>query len=186
MSLTIARRHFTVSEFYRMAEAGILTEDARVELIEGEIIEKCAIDSHHAACVKRLHTFISRLIGDDIIIGVQDPIRLDDYSEPQPDLALLKASDDFYAAHHPGPSDVLLVVEVSDTSLGYDREVKAPLYAVAGIPEVWVVDLQQAAITRYAKPNAGMYQDTAIFDRTESIISLTVPALSLSVGDILG
>ena len=186
MSVQIERHHFTVSEYYRMSEAGIFTEDDQVELIEGEIIEMSPIGSRHAACVKRLLALLSGLKGEEVIISVQDPVWLDDHTEPQPDLALLKARDDFYASRHPIPSDVLLVVEIAETSLSYDREIKIPLYAKAGLAETWLIDLQCESVTLYTRPVEGIYRESYLFTRGESITSHTVPALSLTVDAILG
>src|SRR5918912_896850 len=158
MSVQIAKRYFNVSEYYRMAEAGILTADDRVELIEGEIVQMSPIGSLHAACVRRLNQLLQRLLGHAAVISVQDPVRLSDFSEPEPDVALLKPRADFYAHQHPTPDDVLLIIEVADTTVLYDRNVKVPLYARAGIPEVWLVDLQQDLIEVYARPTSGAYQ----------------------------
>ncbi|HYY41710.1 MAG TPA: Uma2 family endonuclease, partial [Pyrinomonadaceae bacterium] len=124
MSVQIAKRYFNVSEYYRMAEAGILTEADRVELINGEIIKMSPIGSLHAACVKGLNQLLHRQMGDAALIGVQDPIRLNDFSEPEPDITLLRPRPDRYAQAHPTSPDVLLVVEVADTTVLYDRNVK--------------------------------------------------------------
>jgi Uma2 family endonuclease len=128
----VARHLFTVDEYHRMGEAGIFGEDDRVELIEGEIIEMSPIGSPHAARVKRLTQLLVRRLGTRAIVQVQDPVVLSQLSEPQPDLAVVKARADFYAAGHPQPTDILLVVEVADTSRVFDRNVKAPLYAPCG------------------------------------------------------
>src|ERR671938_544657 len=141
MSVQVAKRCFSVDEYYRMGEAGILTEDDRVELIEGEIIEMSPIGSRHAACVNRLNTLLGRHLRQTAIVSVQNPIRLDAYSEPEPDVALLRPRADYYESGHPTPADALLIVEVADTSADYDRIIKLPLYAKAGIPEAWLVDL---------------------------------------------
>ena len=125
----IARRHFNVTEYHRMMEAGILLDSDHVELIDGEVIEVSPIGSRHAACVDRLNRLFNKL--EDVIVRVQSPIRLDDFSEPQPDITLLKLRPDFYAQGHPTPSDVLLVVEVADSSTEFDCVVKLPLYAEA-------------------------------------------------------
>jgi len=143
------RRLFTAEEYFRMGEAGILQEDDRVELIEGEIVEMSPIGSRHAACVNRLVKLFVREVGDSGIVGAQNPVLLPDYSGPQPDVAVLRLREDFYAEAHPTPGDVLLLIEVSDTTLRYDREVKLPLYALAGILEVWIVDLQNGEILTY-------------------------------------
>src|SRR5947209_12727774 len=124
MSVHIARHYFSVSEYDRMGQTGVLPEDARVELIEGEIIEMSPVGSRHAACVKLVSRTLNRQVGDRMIVSTQDPIVLDDFSEPQPDIALLKFRDDFYRNAHPRPEDVLLVIEVSDTTVEYDRHVK--------------------------------------------------------------
>ena len=134
MSAQIERRYFTVSEYDRMIEAGILTKDDRVELIEGEIIKMAPINSRHAACVNRLNRLLNRKAGKVAIVSVQNPIHLGEYSEPEPDLALLRPRDDFYAQSHPKPKDMLLAVEVADSSAAKDRNLKVPLFARAGIP----------------------------------------------------
>ena len=134
MALTLVRHRFSVDEYEQMIEHGILTENARVELIRGEIIEKMAIGDPHAACVKRTNRLLGLTFGSRSLISVQDPIRLID-SEPEPDVALLLPRDDFYLSGKPRPADILLLIEVSDSSLEYDRLVKLPMYAEAGIAE---------------------------------------------------
>jgi Uma2 family endonuclease len=134
MGVQVQRRLFTVEEYHRMAEAGILSEDDRVELIEGELVTMSPIGSRHAACVARL-TALLFPVGGRGILWVQNPIRLGARSEPQPDVALLRYRPDFYASAHPGPEDVLLVVEVAETSADADRSLKIPLYARYGIPK---------------------------------------------------
>lgn len=186
MSVPLKRYQFNVAEFYRMADAGILTPDDSVELIEGEIIEMSPTGSPHAACVDRINRLLNRLVGDAAIVRVQSPIRLNDFSEPQPDLALLRPREDFYARAHPTPGDVLLVVEVADTSAGYDRGVKVPLYARSGIREMWLVDLSREKIEVYARPVGGSYQQSAEVGRGESVTSAAVPGLALAVEEIIG
>jgi Uma2 family endonuclease len=186
MSVQIAKHWFTVAEYNRMGEAGILTEDDRVELVEGEIIEMSPIGRRHAACVDRLTELLSERLNRRAIIRVQNPIVLNDYSEPQPDVALLKRRDDFYEQSLPTPEDVLLVIEVSDTTLEYDRQIKAPLYARAGITEVWIVNLMDEQVEIYAQPENGAYQSQRQAERGQSINSSTALNLTLSVDDILG
>jgi len=169
-----------------MAEAGILHEDDRVELIDGEILELSPIGSRHAACVKRFIAALNRVVGDRAIVGAQDPIRLPDDTEPEPDVALLKLRDDFYASAHPGPEDVLLLVEVSDTTLEYDRSEKLKLYAGAGIPEYWIVDLNADKIEAYSRPVEGEYRDLRKFGHGETVTSSAVPGLSLAADSVLG
>ena len=180
------RRPFTVGEYYRMAEADILTEEDRVELIAGQIVAMSPIGSRHAACVDRLNGLLHRQPGTAFIVRVQSPIALDAYSEPEPDLVLLRPRADFYAEAHPSAVDVLLAVEVADTSIDYDREVKLPLYAQAGLPEVWLIDLQESRIEVYARPQGGAYQQRVEVTADATLTSLTVASLELAAADILG
>lgn len=169
-----------------MLEAGIISQDDRVELLEGEILKMSPIGSAHAACVKRCNSVLSRLLGETVIISVQDPVRLDEYSEPQPDIALLKARPDYYAVVHPSPGDVLLVVEVADTSLQIDRVVKLPLYARAGITEVWIIDLVTRAVEIYSDPNQGVYRNSHTVRGDEPLSPAKLPSLSIPASALLG
>jgi Uma2 family endonuclease len=139
-TVDVRRRRFTVEEYYRMAEVGILTERDRVELIEGEIIEMSPIGFRHAFCASTLITRLTRAIGDRAHIWPSNPVRLFPDTEPQPDVTFIHGPLSRYS-EHPGPADVVLLIEVSDTSYRFDRYVKLPLYACAGVPEVWIVDL---------------------------------------------
>ncbi|OLE55766.1 MAG: hypothetical protein AUG51_02220 [Acidobacteria bacterium 13_1_20CM_3_53_8] len=186
MSVQIARKHFNVTEFYRMATAGVFSEDDRVELIEGEIIEMSPIGSRHASCVGRLTELFGRVAGVESIVWVQNPVHLDEYSEPLPDIALLKRRDDFYAGSYPAPADVLLLIEVSDTSVEYDREIKVPLYAGAKIPEVWLVNLPADVIEIYRQPVNGRYMEIQQAKRGESVTLSMIPTLLLDANSILG
>ncbi|HEX8352896.1 MAG TPA: Uma2 family endonuclease [Pyrinomonadaceae bacterium] len=186
MSVEVSRRHFSVSEYYRMAAAGVLSENDRVELVEGEIIEMSPIGSRHAACVGRLTELLGKQATDIAIVWVQNPVHVDDYSEPVPDVTLLRRRDDFYAQANPGPGDVLLLVEVSDSTAGYDRGIKVPLYARAGVPEVWLVNLPGDVIEVYARPAAGTYRETRLVGRGASLASAAVPALTLDADSVLG
>jgi Uma2 family endonuclease len=141
MAVEVLRRTFTVEDYHRMAQAGILTEDDRVELLEGEIVEMTPIGPRHAACVNRLSQLFSDRLQGRALVSVQNPIHLSELSEPQPDLALLRPRPDFYAEAHPRPSDSLVVLEIAETSAEVDREKKVPLYGQAGISETWLVDL---------------------------------------------
>ena len=179
-------RAFTVGEYYRMAEAAILTEEDRVELIAGQIVAMSPIGSRHAACVDRLNGLLHRQPGSAFIVRVQSPIALDAYSEPELDLVLLRPRTDFYADAHPAASDVLLAIEVADTSADYDREVKVPLYAQAGLPEVWLIDLQKGRIEVYARPQDGAYQQRVEVTADATLTSPTIPQLALAAADLLG
>jgi Uma2 family endonuclease len=186
MSLQVAKRCFTVAEYRRMVEAGILSEEDRVELIDGEVFEMSPIGNRHAACVGVLTRVLTLLLQHVALVWVQNPIRLDNYSEPQPDLVVLKPRPDFYRKSLPTPEDVLLVIEVSDTTLEYDRKVKVPLYARAGIPEAWVVNLPDERLEVYADPANGAYQSITSYERGDELQSRSLAALRVSVADILG
>ena len=169
-----------------MIEAGILSEGDQVELIDGEVIEMSPIGSRHAACVDRLNKLLNRLVPQDVIVRVQSPIVLDDYSAPQPDISLLRPRADFYAQEHPAPIDVLLVIEVADSSTGFDREIKLPLYAQAMLPEVWLVNLPDDAVEISTQPSNGSYQKMQVLNRGEILASSASSGLSLNVTAILG
>jgi Uma2 family endonuclease len=160
MMASSPRRHqITVDEYHRMAEVGLLAPDARVELIEGDIIDMPPIGNAHGAVVDFLNRILSRAIGDRAILRVQGAVRLDDRSEPQPDFVLLAPREDFYRSRAPGPGDTLLIIEVSDTTARYDRSVKVRLYARRAIPEVWLVDLSKGLLTFFRAPVDGEYTD---------------------------
>lgn len=186
MSVPLPRRPFTTAEYHRLIEAGILTEDDRVELIDGEIIQMTPIGPRHAACVDRLAEFLTGRIKKLAIVRVQNPIELSEYSEPQPDIALIKRRTDFYSQSHPVPEDVLVAVEVADTTVETDRKVKLPAYARAGIAEAWLVDLYSDRIEVHSRPAGGVYQEVRIVLRGQRVVSATVPQLKLKADDILG
>ena len=186
MTVQILRRRFTVEEYYRIAAAGILHEDVWVELIDGEIVQMAAIGSKHAAGVKRLIVLFSHHTGQRFLIGAQDPVRLSQYSEPQPDIALLRLRPDYYAGAHPGPGDVLLLVEVMVTSEEYDREVKVSLYARSGIVEVWLVDLEADHVEVYRSPGPEGYRQVQRVHRGERLAPEAFPHLKLLADDVLG
>lgn len=169
-----------------MAAAGIFSEDDRVELIEGEIVEMNPIGSRHAACVGRLTKLLERIAGDVSIVWVQNPVQVNDYSEPLPDVALLRPRDDFYAQANPQAADVLLIIEVADSSVGYDRGIKLPLYAGAAIPEVWLVNLPDETIEIYRLPLGNSYQEARTVKRGESAASKSIPHLIINADAILG
>ncbi len=156
----IRRHRITVDEYYRMAEVGLLAHDARVELIEGEVIDMAPIGIKHAAIVGRLVRYLDRALRNQALVEGQRPIRLGDQSEPQPDVVVLKLRADDYTTSLPTPADVLLVVEVSDSTLRYDRDKKAPLYARSGIPEMWLIDVNAKQLHRLSEPRDGAYQNT--------------------------
>ncbi len=186
MAALLTRRRFTVEEYHQMAQAGIFSEDDRVELIKGEVVEMTPIGSSHAACVKRLNQLFSQRVGDRALISIQDPIRIDPHSEPQPDVALLQLRQDYYASTHPNPKDILLVIEVADTSANYDRDVKIPIYAQAGIVEVWLIDLAKTCVEVYREPTSQGYERVQIVRRGERLTPQAFPQLEVTADEILG
>ena len=156
----VARRPITVAEYHRMGEVGILGERDHVELIEGELVAMAPIGSNHHGTINRLNHSLVHAVGDRAIVSVQGPVRLDDFSEPEPDFALLKPRGDFYQDSHAGPADVLLLIEVADTSLNYDRAVKRALYARHSIQELWIVGLAAGEIEVCRRPGPDGYAIT--------------------------
>jgi Uma2 family endonuclease len=181
----LTRKKFCADEVYKMMEAGILPEESGWELINGEIIHRMPIGSKHASIVRILEKYFERNFGDRLIVSGQNPVHLDEHNEPEPDIALLKPRDDFYAENHPIPTDVLLVIEVSDSTIEYDREIKKKLYAEAGIVEFWLVNLKQNTIETYTNPSNGIYYQMQIFERDQEIQSKNIPDLTLAVSEIL-
>ena len=173
MTATLQKRLINVKEYHLMGKVGILKEKG-IELIEGEIIKTSPTGSKHASCVSILIDLLTEIrllnnLKEDLIIRVQDPISLTDFSEPEPDLALLKYRADFYADMHPTPQDVLLLIEVADSTLETDRKIKAPLYAKAGIPEYWIVNLEEKQLEVFHSPKAGVYQQKKVFGINDQV-----------------
>jgi Uma2 family endonuclease len=182
----ILTHRFTVEEFHQMGAAGILTEDDRVELIEGELVDMSPIGLSHMACVDHLTLVLVVGVRQRAIVRVQGTVRLGPASEPQPDLLLLKPRQDYYRHIAAGPGDVLLLIEVADTSLVYDRTVKLPLYARAGIPEVWLIDLPGEAVQVCRGPTPAGYSDVQRVPRGGHLSPVAFPDLSIAVDEILG
>lgn len=176
---------FTVHDFERMAEEEILLEDDRVELVEGDLIEMAPIGSRHSACVDKLNWLLSQKLDlQQILVRVQQPVRLDPETQPQPDIVLARLREDFYGLRHPGPDEVLLLIEVAESSLAYDRDVKLQMYARARVPEVWLVDLQAEAIETFQEPAGDYYAVRHAFGRGQAVYAGRVPVL-LQVDEIL-
>ncbi len=185
MSATRAIHRFTVDDYEQMIEYGILNENHRVELIRGEIVDKMSIGERHGACVKRLNELFFTLSSKRVTVSIQDPIRLAD-SEPEPDVALLQHRADYYLKAKPRPNDVLLVIEVADTTLDYDREVKGPMYAEAGIREYWIVNLVDDCLEVHRQPSpSAQFADVRTLLRGQTIDILALPGLVISVDDML-
>ena len=187
MAIALQRRLLTIEDFHQMVEAGILSEDERVELIRGEMIAMSPIGNRHAACVRRLNRAFSSRLASRAVIDVQNPIQLrEQQSEPQPDIEVLRYQEDCYTAQPPKPEDVLLVVEVADSSLVYDRDVKIPLYAEAGIQEVWLVAFASDSVLSFCDPSPTGYRRVRQYRRGDMISPEAFPDEPFAVDDILG
>ena len=183
--LGVQRHRLTVEQYHRMAEAGVLARDARVELVEGVIVDMAPIGSRHAAAVKKLNALLTSAVGARAIVSVQDPIRLGDRSEPQPDLALLRPLEDFYADSPPTAADTLLVIEVSQATAAYDRQVKVPLYAQHGVPEVWIVDLDFSLVRFYRAPQGDRYADITATETPGPTPVAMLPGVTVDLSGLL-
>lgn len=187
MASGLKTHRFTIDEYHRMGEAGIFSEDDRVELLAGEIVEMSPIGPRHAGTVGRLTALCTSRFSNRAVVWVQNPILLcTDDSEPQPDVALLHPHPDFYTAALPEAADVYLAIEVADTSLETDREVKCPLYARAGIPEVWLLDVTTGKIEVYRQPTMQGYQDVRLLQRGDTLSPQAFPDIALPVEALLG
>jgi Uma2 family endonuclease len=178
------RHRLTVAEYYRMGEVGILSREARVELIEGEVIDMPPIGSLHAGTVDYIADVVRLACGGRAIVRTQNPVFLSLHSEPQPDIALLRPRSDFYRSSHPTPADVVLIVEVADTSLAYDTQIKLPLYARHGIPEVWLTDLPNRRFLVHRTPTPTGFQDVQTLTDLSAVTPLSLPGVSIDLSDV--
>ena len=181
----VMRHRLTVDAYHQMAASGILGADDRVELIAGEVLDMSPIGSLHAALVVAMSEYLGRLAAGRLTVRSQNPIRLGDSSEPQPDITLVRPRSDFYAAAHPGPTDTLLIVEVAESSLAYDLGVKVPLYACHGIPEVWVIDAATRTTHRFREPRPDGYARQDTITAAEPLACLALPGEPKSLATIL-
>jgi Uma2 family endonuclease len=186
MRAEMPKKLFTIDEYYKMAEVGILDPDERVELLEGEIVEMSPVGARHINCVNRANAIFSKKLGDRVIVSVQNSLSLSEYSELQPDIVLLKPRPDFYGNDRINWSDSLLVIEISDTTLQRDRDIKLPLYSKAGIEEFWIEDLKSETIFVYRDPGLKTYATSLSFRREDSIFIAAFPDVLFSVSDLIG
>jgi Uma2 family endonuclease len=184
MALPMPPFRFTVEEYEQMGEVGILTEDDRVELIEGEIVAMSPIGPRHVDSVGILSRLLTFAVPSDVLVLVQSPVRLPNATEPEPDIALVRFAR--YRRALPGTGDIFALIEVSDTTRDYDHNTKLPLYAAAGIPEAWLVDIAANRIERHTEPTADGYQLVRHFGRGTAVESVVIPALAISVDEVLG
>lgn len=176
---------FTVDEYYKLIELGMLHDYERAEIIEGELIRKMPIGDKHASVVNKLSKLLIKNVADEILVSIQNPLRLSDYNEPEPDFVLADLTK-YDGKRHPQPKETLVVIEVSDSTLKYDRDIKIPLFAEAEIPEVWIVNLPKNIIEVHTKPGNGVYQFVKFYNQNEVIKSETIPDLEIEVDKILG
>jgi Uma2 family endonuclease len=185
MSASVERRRFTVAEFARLAGTGCLRPDERLELVDGEVVQMSPIGERHAACVDFLTQRLSGVAAGRAIVRVQGPLAIPTDSELYPDVALLRPRDDFYRSHKPAGEDTLLVVEVSDTTLAYDRDVKAPICGKGGVPEFWLVDLGGRRVEIYCEPSASGYRLRRTVLPGETVVFEAIPGLAVAVADLV-
>lgn len=183
-SLSVHR--FTVKEYHRLGELGILHEDDRIELLEGRIIDMTPIGSKHASVVNRLNNMLIEKMRGMVIVSIQNPVDLNEYSEPEPDITILKPRQDFYSINHPWPEDILFIIEVADTSLDYDRSVKIPLYAKASIQEVWLVNLIENIVEIYYEPSLEDYGFIMKRRHDQTMSPKSFPDVIFSADEVLG
>jgi Uma2 family endonuclease len=182
----VARRHLTVAEYHRMGEVGILTEDDRVELIEGELVTMSPIGSDHSGTSNALTRLLVQSVAERGVVAVGNPVRLDDLSEPQPDFAVLKPRSDYYRRSIPRPDEVLLIIEVAHSSLSYDRVIKRSLYALHKIPEYWIVDLVAGEVEVCRKPTGDHYESVSRVGRDGILEPELLPGVAIRVAELLG
>jgi Uma2 family endonuclease len=178
-------RLFTAGEYERMAEFGVIGEDEAVELIEGRIVQMAAKNHRHVIATNRVNAFFSSRLADRVIVSVQNPILLNDFSEPEPDIALVKPPDDRYIENHPGPKDILLLLEIADSSLSYDRQVKCPLFARSGIIQFCLLNLQTRELEDYRDPGPEGYRSKRTYGEDEIFSLVAFPKLSIRVKNLL-
>jgi Uma2 family endonuclease len=182
---TVAVRRLSVQDYHQMAESGILQPDERVELLEGQMIQMAAKGTAHSAAVTRIEQLLRNRLGNRVLLRFQDPVRLDDYSEPEPDVAVVQPNTLLYEDHHPTPAEVFLLIEVADTSLKFDCEVKALAYSRSGITDYWVLDVSDRKLHVYRVPSADGYQSEAILAEALTIAPLAFPECIIAVREML-
>ena len=184
MTAFLEKRLLSVKEYHKMGEVGILTPDDRVELINGEIIKMSPLNSKHTSHVKRITALFYKMLNEQATISVQDPIVLNEFSEPEPDIAILKFREDFYAEKHPTAQDAILLIEVADSTLDTDKRIKMPLYAQAGVNELWIINLPENKIEVFKDLKDGVYQSIESYSRGDTL-RLSVFDLNLKISQIL-
>lgn len=182
----LARRRFTAAEFLRLVEIGVLAEGDRVELIQGDLIEMSPIYITHISTLNRLVWLLSNALGKQVILSVQNPVQLSEDNLPQPDVAIFRFQEEFYSEQHAKPEDILLIIEVADSSLRYDQRVKSKLYGTAGIADYWIVNLPERQIEVYREPRPNGYRTVTTYAPGETLSPLAFPDVVLQVEQIMG
>ncbi|MCD6255854.1 MAG: Uma2 family endonuclease [Deltaproteobacteria bacterium] len=185
LGVVAQKYRFSVSDYYKLVEVGILSEDDRVELINGEIIEMTPVGAKHASCINKLAFLFNLKLQGKALVSVQNPLHIDEYNEPQPDIMLLRYKENFYSDRHPIPQDVFLLIEVAESSIDYDRKVKLPLYVKAGISEVWIINLNENCIEIYRDPSKDEYQTQIKLKGEQRFSPISFPKVTLSVTEII-
>jgi Uma2 family endonuclease len=181
-----SRSHrFSVTDYYRLAEIGVLRPEHRVELLNGEIYDKAGRSPFHCAVTSELFSLFCLSSRDRWIVSVHNPLRLDEFSEPEPDLMLVRHRDDFYCHQHPGPADALLVIEVAETTLEFDCKAKLPAYGRAGVPEVWIVNINELTVEVYREPHFEGYASKTVLGAGEQARPAAFPDVSVDAGELL-
>jgi Uma2 family endonuclease len=186
MRMESVRKLFTADDVVKMAEAGLFGDDERIELIDGEIVEMTPVGARHMGCVNRATAFMTEAFGRKAIVSIQNAMRLNIHNMPQPDVVILKPRADFYVPVGPNPENVLFLVEISDSTLRRDRNVKLPRYAKYGIPEVWIEDLKRDVILVFRDPKGDQYQTQLTFRHGDTISPLAFPKSTFRVDDLIG
>jgi Uma2 family endonuclease len=186
MSALPQRKLFTVEEYDTMIKAGVFDGKERVELIEGEFVKKMTQGDLHIGCINRLNYLLVPALLNQAVVAVQNAVRINNFSAPEPDVAILRFRPDFYSGGKARPEDILLLIEVADTTVHSDRQIKIPLYARAEVPEVWLVNLLRKIIEIYTAPKNGKYQVVKKAGKSETLSPIVLPELKIKVSDIIG
>jgi Uma2 family endonuclease len=186
MAVVNPTKHLTdIYEWHKMGAAGVFSENNHIELIDGEILDMAPIGFNHAGHLNRLTHLFSMLVSDKAILSIQNPVQLSRFSEPEPDIMLLKPNADFYCTRHPNADDVLLLIEVSDTTLNYDQNKKLHLYARHNIPEYWILNLNDNCLEVYRKPHREVYGEKTTLQSSDNIVLSQLPYINIEVSAIL-
>ncbi|AFY60292.1 Uma2 family endonuclease [Synechococcus sp. PCC 6312] len=181
MTLTTDLRTLTVQEYHHMIEAGILASDERVELIQGQLYKMTAKGTAHSAAVTRIDRIFSQQLANQALLRLQDPVQLSDFSEPEPDIAIVKVDPLDYEDHHPTPAEIFLLIEVADSTLRRDRDLKVPVYGQSGIREYWILDVQQRCLYVFRQPSPSGYQDEQQLTEQDTVTPLAFPNCRIAV-----